>query len=92
MLFHFIMMKILDLKLELREQFEIMYVRCVLKPVIGRNKKTSVSTEATGESLSDHEVEHIGDTQEVGDPLLHASSYAASKTGESSAETLVSND
>lgn len=69
-----------------------MYVRCVLKPVISRVKKTQVATEATGESLSDHEVEQVEGVQEVGDPLLHASSYAAAKTSDLPSEAKPSAD
>mmetsp|Transcript_10037 Transcript_10037/g.15285 ORF Transcript_10037/g.15285 Transcript_10037/m.15285 type:complete len:111 (+) Transcript_10037:788-1120(+) len=34
-----VMMAVLDLKLKAREQFEILYTKCVLKPVISRIKK-----------------------------------------------------
>ena len=53
MLFKLFMMHILNMKLEVREQFEIMYVKCVLKPVISRiqflNRKQK-EAEATNEN------------------------------------------
>lgn len=39
LVFQFFMNQILVLKLPLREQFEVMYVKCAIKPVIKRMKK-----------------------------------------------------
>ena len=36
MLFYFLFTQIISMKLPVREQFEIMYVKCVLKPVFVR--------------------------------------------------------
>jgi hypothetical protein len=69
MLFKLLMNEILTNKLPLREQFEILYVKCVLKPVIGRiaelNKPPVTEGSADGQkeqqppgqSLSDNEEE-----------------------------------
>lgn len=38
MLFQFVMTHIMKHKLALREQFEILYVKCALKPIINRIK------------------------------------------------------
>lgn len=45
MLFSFIMRTIMDKKLPLREQFEILYVKCVLKPVLNRIRKINEAAE-----------------------------------------------
>jgi hypothetical protein len=37
-LFQLVMFQILDLKIPIREQFEIMYIKCVLKPLVNRIK------------------------------------------------------
>jgi translation elongation factor EF-1beta len=39
MLFTFFSSQILGLKLPLREQYEIMYIKCVLKPILNRIQK-----------------------------------------------------
>ena len=58
MLFKLIMDEILSRKLPLREQFEIMYVKCVLKPVIttvNKGKEEPISED--NKALSDTELD-----------------------------------
>ena len=53
------MMEIIEQKLPLREQFEILYVKTVLKPVI--TKIQDASSEGKKEEISDNEEEEKGD-------------------------------
>jgi hypothetical protein len=89
-LFSFLMLTILKSKLRLREHFEILFVKCVLKPVLNRIRKIHEAAEKAkaepgqqqqekvkvDQQLSDQEDQDDDQgNQPIGDPLLHASSY-----------------
>ena len=63
-LFHLIMTQILELKIPVREQFEIMYIKCVLKPIISRINKMKEEKELSDQEAETEEV-NIEETKEA---------------------------